>query len=461
MTDDLNEFLSWADRYLNFEKTPKKNIFWLDTIKFICDKLGNPQNSCPSFHVAGSKGKGSVSAFLANILTEKGMAVGLYSSPHILDFRERITLSGKFFSDQIYSSSAREVMEKIEKLKAKDFPSSRPLTWFELVTAYAMLCFKNAKTDACVYEVGLGGTLDSTNIINPELCIITPIELEHTEFLGDTLEKIAFEKAGIIKEKTPVIVARQQSKSVKNVFKKAAKEKNAPVFFLDENLKISKEKYFLSKDGDFKMKGKIFSKYFKRPLKIETFMTGKMQLENAALASLAAKIAYPSLDEKIIERGINETRLPARFELIKNPAGNPQIPFIVLDGAHTVKSMKYTMQSFSKAQKLFKSKKSVLLFACAQDKDVYGMSKFFLNKFTDIFITKPGLSKKTDFEKIKAAFDKRNFSYVLIEDFKEAIKLALKKSKEKKESILVTGSFYLVSEVKKILTEDDKKRTVF
>lgn len=451
MSEDLSFFLDWADQYLNFEKTPKKNIFWLETMKFICSKLGDPQNSCPSFHVAGSKGKGSVSAILANIISKKGLSVGLYSSPHILDFRERITLNRKFFSADIYRQSARELMSMIESIKRDEFPEERPLTWFELVTALSMLCFKNAKTDAAVYEVGLGGRLDSTNIIIPDLSIITPIELEHTEFLGDTLEKIAYEKAGIIKENVPVVIQKQFSESVKDVFRKVAAEKNAPAYFLDEIASISKEKYYISSKGNFKMKGTIQSSLFRRPLKVKMHLTGRMQLENAALAAVAAKISFPDMDESIIEKGINTTKLPARFEVIRSPAGNPDIPFMVLDGAHTVKSMNYTVKNLKTVMELYNLRRAVLLFACAEDKDVCGMSQSFDNTFTDVIVTRPGDVKKTDLNKISRAFNQEGISHIIVEDYNEAFLNVLKIAENKKACILTAGSFYLVSEVKKYL----------
>ena len=209
----IDVFLDWLSDYLNFELNPKKNIFWLDTIDFLCKRFDNPQDYAPCIHVAGSKGKGSVSKMIACILEEAGYNVGLYSSPHITDFRERICKPSGFFDESVYEEAIKEMIPNVDSII--DLPGDRPITWFELVTLYAFLCFRKAKVNWSVFEVGLGGRLDTTNVIRPKICCITPIELEHTEFLGDTLEKIAAEKAGIIKNCTPVVIARQQTESVK------------------------------------------------------------------------------------------------------------------------------------------------------------------------------------------------------------------------------------------------------
>ena len=218
------DFKNWLDSFLNFEKLPTKNIFWLDTIEWLCKQFDNPQDSAPCVHVAGSKGKGSVSRMISSILAQAGKKCGLYTSPHIKDFYERVSINGDLLDDSLYESCAEELQKKVDGLKQGALPSNRQITWFELVTVYAFLCFRAAKTDANVFEVGLGGRLDATNIVRPKMAVINTIELEHTEFLGDTLEKIAAEKAGIIKENTPVLCAAAPA-GVRAVFEDAARQK--------------------------------------------------------------------------------------------------------------------------------------------------------------------------------------------------------------------------------------------
>ncbi|MBQ9238343.1 MAG: hypothetical protein IJ191_03385, partial [Treponema sp.] len=215
-----------------FEKLPQKHLFWLDTMQLLCERLGHPENSAPCFHVAGSKGKGSVSTMIACILEEAGYAVGLYTSPHIADFRERVSTPHGFFDDSVYDDAASELMACVSSL-GEDSPT-RQVTWFELVTLYAFLCFRRAHVDYAVYEVGMGGRLDATNVVTPRACCITAIEREHTEYLGDTLEKIAAEKAGIIKAGVPVIVAAQKNAAVRDVFEKKATECGSSCIFVDD-----------------------------------------------------------------------------------------------------------------------------------------------------------------------------------------------------------------------------------
>src|SRR5574344_670164 len=229
----IKVFQDWLDNYLDFERLPQKGIFWLDTIQFLCRRFNNPQNCAPCFHVAGSKGKGSVSKMIACILEEAGYSCGLYSSPHITDFRERIGTAHDFFPESVYEAAIREMVPRVESVIPDDLPEQRPVTWFELVTLYAFLCFRQAHVQYAVYEVGMGGRLDATNVVVPKISCITPIELEHTEYLGDTLEKIAGEKAGIIKENTPVCISVQKP-VCREVFSQQAYKKNAPIVFIED-----------------------------------------------------------------------------------------------------------------------------------------------------------------------------------------------------------------------------------
>lgn len=444
----ISDFLSWVDSFLNFEKLPQKNIFWLNMMQFLCERLGNPQDEIKCYHVAGSKGKGSVCAMISSILTEYGEKIGVYASPHIEDFRERIRLNDKFFSDEIYEKAAKELYEKFISIK-EELPKERVVTWFELVTVYAFLCMKTACVDEAVYEVGLGGRLDATNIVNPQICVINTIELEHTEFLGDTLEKIAAEKGGIIKNGIPVLCASQCTE-VKAVFEKIAKEKNAPITFADEILESVKTSYCI-KDSEKLMSVEIASKLFSRPLKYQTKMFGEFQARNAFLAAAAVKMIHPEISEETIEKGLSKVSLPARFEIVeceKNSGdANSTENEIVIDGAHTVKSISLTMQTF---EQFYKGRKANLLFACAADKDVEHIAKCFSGRFEKVVLTKPGLTKSCNTEKMKTAFSDAEIDFDYNEDFENAIKDIIAQSKKEDDVLLITGSFYLASEVKKV-----------
>jgi len=439
----IDVFQEWLDDYLNFERNPKKDIFWLDTIDFLCKRFDNPQDFAPCIHVAGSKGKGSVSKMIACILEEAGYSVGLYSSPHIVDFRERICKPSGFFDEEIYEKAIKEMVPNIDSII--DLPGDRPITWFELVTLYAFLCFRQAKVDWSVYEVGLGGRLDTTNVIRPKICCITPIELEHTEFLGDTLEKIAAEKAGIIKNCTPVVIAPQVKDSVKIVFREKAITRHAPYYFVDDVIK-SAGYCFNSKNK--KMKVHFESDIFNRPIETELSLLGKMQAQNAAQAAITVRKILPNLSEDIIEKGLSKASLPGRFEIIEKVKNYEAIPQLILDGAHTCNSIKLTLDTL---HKLYQTKKFNLLFACAADKDIKDISLLLKDNFVHMYITKPGDKKHSNINAEIEAFEKTDCPFTANSDYKLMIKMALEESEKKGLSLLVTGSFYLIAEVKNYL----------
>ena len=469
------DFKNWLDSFLNFEKLPTKGIFWLDTMEFLAKEFGNPQDEAPCVHVAGSKGKGSVSRMISSILAQSGKKVGLYTSPHIKDFYERVSLNGEFFSEEIYSDSADKMRKKIDALKKAALPSNRQMTWFELVTLYAFLCFKNAKTDANVFEVGLGGRLDATNIVRPKIAVINTIELEHTEFLGDTLEKIAGEKAGIIKEKTPVLCAAPTRQGVREAFEEAARKKSAPLFFADEfcdSLDYSYEKSLQDQKANalpnqkaaaasdsrrqsvqYFMNVEASSKIFSRPIKARMSLLGKVQAQNAFLAAAAVRLAFPEISEEAIERGLEAASLRARFETIQLKNGG----LLILDGAHTVNSIKGTMETFNS---IFGNENGGkkggrpfhLLFACAADKDVHSIAPLFKDAegspvFEKIVITKLNSAKQSDPQKAAAAFKDAGLDFNLQEDYQAAIKEALEAAQNEGAVLLAIGSFYLASEI--------------
>lgn len=474
----LDRLQTWLDSYLNFEKLPQKNIFWLDTMAFLCKKCANPQNAAPAFHVAGSKGKGSVAAMIASILDAAGYRTGLYTSPHIVDFSERIGGAHGAFGETVYENAAAALRQTIDALRKEDLPSGRSITWFELVTLYAFLCFKEAKTDYNVLEVGLGGRLDATNVIAPRLCCITPVEREHSEFLGDTIAQIAAEKGGIIKNGVPVVISRQHP-DAKAVFARIATERNAKLYAIEDIVQeiiteyVSEEEKQAEKslknntlsdniDGKFSlpfMRTTIRSSLFARPLEASLRLLGNVQAENAAQAAVAVKLALPAIDERTIEQGLEHAALPGRFEIIarkkKNscaPAGRR--PFVIMDGAHTVRSIVGTVQTF---RAVFGTDDAHLLFACAADKDIADIAPLFRQGFSRITLTRPGAVKQSDLAALTQAFDAAGLRYTCSEDFAAAISDALCAAERADVPLLVTGSFYLLAEVKKIIGTDAER----
>ncbi|MBD5435961.1 MAG: bifunctional folylpolyglutamate synthase/dihydrofolate synthase [Treponema sp.] len=475
-------FQQWLDTFLNFEKLPQKNIFWLDMMECLAKIFGNPEGFAPCVHVAGSKGKGSVSRMISSILSEAGLKTGLYSSPHILSFYERITQNGNFFPNEIYEKCADELRSAIDSAlnsaeEGAEFPlpKGRSVTWFEIVTIYAFLCFRAAKVDASVLEVGLGGKLDATNIVRPEISVINTIELEHTEFLGDTIEKIAAEKAGIIKEKTPVLCASCPD-SVREVFRKKASEMGAPIFFADDLLESLEFSYGQNEGerGEFFMTTEFSSRIFSRPIKAKMRLLGEVQAQNAFLAAAAVRIAFPKISEAQIERGLEKASLRARFETMpfpkcENLEENGEKRFFVLDGAHTAQSIRGTLETFDSifgengiANACGKKSGKIpahLLFACAADKDIERIAKVLKKAcFQKITLTSLNGAKKSDPKKCAEAFEKEGIEFTLEENIENALESALKFAAKENAVLLATGSFYLAAEILENLTRRKSAR---
>lgn len=323
----------------------------LDNTIAICKLLGNPENKFKSIHIAGTNGKGSTSHLLASILQNAGFKVGLYTSPHLKDFRERIKINGEMIPQ-------RYVVDFVETYKT-DFEKIQP-SFFEMTVGLAFDYFVNQQIDIAVIEVGLGGRLDSTNVISPELSIITNISFDHTALLGNTLEKIAAEKAGIIKPETPVIIGETQV-DIKNVFIEKAKQNNAPLLFADEiykaqnvhhinngrlllSMDIEKQKKFSSLSFSDKDKGEV-TQY----LNLETELLGFYQQKNIPTVLCAASLLNEKgfkISETNIRDGIKnviqQTGLLGRWQILSHQ------PLVIADTGHNEAGIKEVLNQISK-----------------------------------------------------------------------------------------------------------------
>ena len=454
-------FETWLESAANYEKQKKNGEFSLRTISLLANELDNPQLAYKAIHVAGSKGKGSVSTMCASILNEYGFSDGLYTSPHIINFLERVKSVKGFFDNQIYEEAAGELVQFVEEVSERlEIAGFSQASWFELVTLFAFITFKKAGVNFGVFETGLGGRLDATNILRPEVSVITPIELEHTEYLGDTISKIAFEKAGIIKENTPVCVAAQ-TKEAEKVFKKVARQKHAPLYFINDAVRKiecsfeNQETNVFVDFGDFRLSKKS-SALFARPIKTSLQLAGKVQAYNAALAALSVKVACPEISEDAIERGLSTVKMSGRFEIIDYYYNKSDNITIVLDGAHTPNSVSLSVDTYNN---YFGSAPYTLLFACAYDKHVEDIAPLFFEslkaKPKAIYCTKPGDNKPCDLDRLSNTFEPlckaHGVEYALSDNYIEMIDLAVKKAANTTGILFICGSFYLVAECKKHL----------
>jgi dihydrofolate synthase / folylpolyglutamate synthase len=408
-------------------------------MEVLAEIAGHPERCAPSIHVAGSKGKGSVTGMIASVLEADGRRTARYMSPHISDYRERICLGNSFFDEAVYCAAGDELRDITEcKIPAAknslfdpDSEEGAALTFFELLTLYFFLCARIGGCDVMVVETGMGGRLDCTNIIDPLVSVITLIELEHTAFLGQTIAAVAGEKAGIIKPGKPLILARQNAEAL-DVFKKRASEKNSSLLYFPDS--VSVENPHIHPDGtDFSL-----TLHYAQlpPLKLSIPIPGLIQAENAGLAALALKTTFPAIENDVIRRGLSDVNIPARFEKI---ADNPPM---IIDGAHTPESALSCAETFCSLY----GEKGILLFGCAADKNAAVMADILLPRFSQVIVTTPGTFKTSDPEKAFNAFSSEKT--LLIKDTHAAIQQALETGRKKNLPILVTGSFYLASEVR-------------
>ncbi|HOX32205.1 MAG TPA: Mur ligase family protein [Spirochaetales bacterium] len=436
-----DEVFDYLLGFVNVEKG-QKTEFKLDRMSWLCSELGEPQDAFRSIHVAGSKGKGSVSAMMASMLEAAGFRTGLYTSPHILRWKERISLAGEEMPEELILSAMAELLPLVEGRGPEDFPGGELPTYFELTTLVGFCAFRAAGCAWAVIETGLGGRLDSTNVVSPASSVITPIELEHTEYLGDTIALIAAEKAGIVKAGRPCYSCAQRAEAREAIQAACARRgselREAPVLAPAELLGIDRSGTAASLRF---APGSPLASRFPSPLQLRTPMIGAVQAGNMSLALLAAAESEPALGPEAAAAGLAKACLPARFQVLDRE------PPIVLDGAHTPSSAAAALASF---EALFPGPKA-LLFACAQDKRHAELASILAPRFGQVTVTAPGSFKKSDPAAAYASFARLAPHALLVGDTAEAIISAAGRARAAGLPLLVTGSFYLCAEALKEL----------
>ncbi len=423
-----DEVYAYLDRFLNFERRLEPTAYRLDRMQALRELFGRPDTAYRIVHVAGSKGKGSTATMIASILGIDEPAVGLYTSPHLMHFTERIAINMLPVSEPDIIKAAVELSERLDTESPDDFPGGETPTYFELLTMLGFLCFRDAGCTSAAIEVGLGGRLDSTNIVEPVACAITPIELEHTDLLGTTIPEIASEKAGIIKRGVPVFTSAARPEALA-VIRAKARELGSHLRVLDDEATI--REYGISPAGTTAIIDWRDDSLFAGPLEVRTPLIGMVQARNAALAAMVCRSLGSSVEA--IQKGIARARLRARFEII------PGDPTVVIDGAHTADSVRACADDFGR---LFPDG-GVLLFGCAKGKPPLPMAEALSALFGSVMVTRPGTFKESDPEEIAAAFKDTGFAVTRIDETNEAIERALAEASRRGLPLLVTGSFYL------------------
>jgi len=403
----------------------------LTNITRFLSKIGNPHNSLNSIHVAGTNGKGSTVAIMASILTAAGYRVGTYTSPHLVDFRERITINGKFIDKKYVADFINDNIKKIEKLQ---------LTYFEVVTGLAFSYFKDENVDVALIETGLGGRLDATNVINPKVIVITNVATEHTKWLGFKIREIAAEKAGVIKSGVPVVTAAVNYDARKVIRQTCERQKSNLVSVFDETQWVIKEITRDSTEMDLFTRS---NKYYNLRLQL----AGRHQLENAMSGLIALELLEDHTGIKIsspsVAAGFRNVKWDGRLQRISNS------PDIILDVAHNPAALARIREYFSE---FYEDRKVIAVFGILSDKDYKQMLEE-LDRIADVIIlTRPMTDRAADPEVLAKEISKNGFNINVIPMVSDAYKAA-REIAEENDVILITGSHFTVGEVLSNLSE--------
>ncbi|MBV7440317.1 bifunctional folylpolyglutamate synthase/dihydrofolate synthase [Weeksellaceae bacterium TAE3-ERU29] len=398
-----NQAVSWLYNDLPFFQLQGAKAYnpGLDRIKKLCEILGNPQDKFKTIHIAGTNGKGSTSHMLSAVFQSYGFKVGLHTSPHLLEFEERNRINGKNTEKEFVRQFIEQNKQIITDLKC---------SFFEFAVALGFSYFAHKKVDIAIIETGLGGRLDATNIINPELSVITNIALEHTAILGDTLEKIAFEKAGIIKNNKPVVIGEFLPET-KSVFFNIAKEKNAEIYFANQG------------------KSPVYT----------TDLLGSYQAKNLKTVEKVLEVLSTQFEfnKEKIQEGLNNvtqlTGLRGRWEVLQ------ENPLIITDTAHNPAGIASIIKQIEK----IKAEKKIIILGFVSDKDVKSILKLF-PKDAEYYFTQPNNDRKFKIEDLKNIVPK-NLNSKYFESVQKAIEEAQKNTSEN-DFIFIGGSNFIVSE---------------
>ncbi len=431
--DEIKDYLYQVPKFT------KKNTY--EDSRAFYEYIGSPgENKVYSpkiIHIAGTNGKGSVCAFLNQIYLTAGYKVGMFTSPHLICMEERIQVNGRQIDQEEFVHMFELLSERIEQYQEHN-PGYRP-TFFEFLFFMMMQYFQQEKVDVILLETGLGGRLDITNVIkHPQLCIVTKIGLDHTEYLGSTLKQIAMEKAGIIKRNVPVVFLHQNAE-VEEAIYEVGKEKNAECISVDPN-----EAKIVSR-GNKSIDFSLFSRYYSN-VYFQVNSTAGYQVENALVAITAASFLRETLPLELthVQQGIRDMKWPGRMEEI--------LPGVFLDGAHNPDGIRASLASVSRDDGCDK----ILLFSAVKEKHHHEMIREFSERddFSLVCITSiPGM-RGSDSDFLKEEFlENTNAKVIIKEDVKEAFLLCINRMNEmpNKRKVYILGSLYLVGIIKEII----------
>lgn len=434
----------YLNSFINYENIPgisyASSGYSLKHVEDFLHRIGDPHLAARTVHIAGTKGKGSVAAMIAQVLSTSGYRTGLYTSPHLHTLRERIRVDGRLISQSEFTSLMTELKPYFDSINAavvgqspehREGEASQPLTYFEALTALAFAYFSKKKVDFQVLEVGLGGRLDATNVTKPEVCVITPISREHTAVLGDSLDKIAHEKAGIIKPGS-LVVSSPQEKAASQVISDVCRQQGASLVQVGKDVtwhKIAVDFYQQS----LIVQGKAGTHQLTIPL------LGDYQLENAVIVIVILEVLVTSgfhISAEDIARGLARVKWPGRFQIINYE------PIVVADGAHNVASMRRLVENI---KAYFNYDQIFLILGISCDKDIPGIVKELVSLSPQVTVTSSTHPRAASPSVIAAEFAKWGIKPGVTGSVAKGLSQALSTAK-RKDLICVTGSLFVVAE---------------
>jgi dihydrofolate synthase/folylpolyglutamate synthase len=450
---DYKAALAYINTFINSEKSPdfsrQARFYNLERISRLLAKLGNPHRRLKVVHVAGSKGKGSTAALIASILTHAGYKIGLFTQPHLITPRERCRINSRLISEEEFAGYVGRLKPSIEAVAIPPFPpvdggeeGGGQVSFFEIYTALAFTYFADNAVDFAVVEVGLGGRLDATNVVDPLVSVITPISLEHTAILGDTHEAIAKEKAEIIKPSRPVILAPQLSEA-QAVFETVAADRDAPMDEVERDIHLKRK--------DWSLNGQAFDLTTQSAFYPDLFLPllGEHQAINAATAiACIERIRQEgyTVPRTSIYGGLKAVRWAGRMQVVG------QSPVILLDGAHSPTSAEALCKAI---REVFRYRRLILVVGLMRDKDLQAIGQV-LCPFADEIIATQAFDnpRVTPAEEIAQAWSETGTILHVCPSVREAIPLA-QSIATTSDLICVAGSIYIVGEAMKVLDIDE------
>lgn len=409
----------------------------LERISSLLGYFDNPQNDLQVIHIGGTNGKGSTAAMLTSILCEAGYKVGTYTSPHLHSYTERIKINNIPIGELEFASLLKEMLPYFDKVI---YEVGESPTEFEVITALALLYFKRTKTQIVVLEVGMGGDIDSTNVINnPLVSVITNVSYDHADYLGETLQEIAMKKSGIIKKNRPVVTASEEE-NVLTIIRNKAHLLDSPLYEVQETFKWDVERDDL--------KGQLFNLRSVKSRYQELYipLKGQHQLTNCATAIKVIEVLQESgydICNENIKLGLKNVLWPGRLETVKNN------PLVIIDGAHNPAGMKELASWLSSVRKT-PEMRIISIIGMLADKDRCTAVKYLDPLLDEVIITKPPSARAGNWHEVKEYFNAKLKRVHLEEDYKNALKKALDIAK-KEDMILITGSLYLIGEIRGLI----------